>query len=76
MKDGSEHRCGAGTSGFENQENMIEKYILTIPESDGKNGYYVSFPEITIKHIKIRAAVIMFRVKPGHIKIMFLQRLP
>ena len=35
----------------ENQENMIEKYILTIPESDGKNGYYVSFPEITIKHI-------------------------
>ena len=23
MKDGSEHRCGAGTSGFEDQENMI-----------------------------------------------------
>ena len=23
MKDGSEHRCGAGTSGFEDQENLI-----------------------------------------------------
>ena len=23
MKDGSEHLCGAGTSGFEDQENMI-----------------------------------------------------
>ena len=23
MKDGSEHRCGAGSSGFEDEENMI-----------------------------------------------------
>lgn len=23
MKDGSEHRCGASTSGFEDQDNMI-----------------------------------------------------
>ena len=33
MKDGSEYRCGAGTSGFEDQENMI--YFTEFDIQDG-----------------------------------------
>ena len=44
-----------GNTGNE-QENpeekpVVEKYELSVPGEDGQNGYYVSYPEIEVRHI-------------------------
>lgn len=52
----------------EEQEEKLECYQMQIPEANGKNGYYISRPEIKIRHISSKGATRYCLSNPnGHI---------
>lgn len=48
------------------EAKVIEKYQLNIPQADGKEGYYVTVPEVEICHVS-EAGATLYELKNGEI---------